>query len=44
MQRNDKLTVLFGSILAILRALSMADSEGLQTIGVFGNPDDPALG
>lgn len=31
-----KLTVLWGSRLAIFRACSMADSCGLQTIGVFG--------
>lgn len=31
-------------MLAILRALSMADSDGLQTIGVLGRPDASASG
>lgn len=38
------LTVLWGSMLAIRRALSMADSDGLQTIGVLGRPDESASG
>lgn len=29
-------------MLAILRAFSMADSDGLQTTGVFGRPDASA--
>lgn len=41
---KGNLTVLWGLILAILRAFSMADSDGLQTIGVFGNEVKVGLG
>ncbi len=38
LQEDNNLTVLWGFKLAILRARSMASSDGLQTMGVFGNP------
>lgn len=37
--KDDYLTVLWGSMLPILRAFSIASSDGLQTIGVFGSPE-----
>ena len=37
LKEDDNLTVLWGFILAILRARSMASTDGLQTMGVFGN-------
>lgn len=39
MKQESLITVVWGLMLAMLRALWIASCDGLQTIGVFGNSD-----